>query len=117
MNQFTKSLYDLASKRVVYNPKTGAFIWKETRNMHNKAGHKAGFKAHFFSFDLDDDDFTKKPEDGYRVIPIRKDGQLYVLRADRLAWYVSRGEIPKEIAHVNGKKDDNRLRNLARGDS
>jgi hypothetical protein len=46
--------------------------------------------------------------DGYRCI--RVDGKRY--KAHRLAWLYVHGCWPKEIDHINGKRDDNRIANL-----
>ena len=50
-----------------------------------------------------------KTKIGYTMIMI--DGKYYL--AHRLAWLYVYGEMPKlSIDHINGKKDDNRIKNL-----
>jgi len=75
-----------------YDPETGVFIWKTGRGSV-KAGSVAG----------------SKEANGY--VRIRCDGGRYM--AHRLAWLYVHGEFPpEEIDHINGVRDDNRLRNL-----
>lgn len=82
-----------AKELLDYNPKTGAFRWRiDLCNGKIKEGSLAGS--------------TSK---GYRQI--RVEGKIY--RAHRLAWLITYGRWPgKELDHVNGIKDDNRIENL-----
>ncbi|HFV7245353.1 TPA: HNH endonuclease signature motif containing protein [Escherichia coli] len=52
--------------------------------------------------------------DGYRQVALRLDGKQYQLKAHRVAWILAHGAIPhgKQIDHINGIRDDNRLCNL-----
>ena len=84
--EYLKSLLD-------YNPETGKFIWKVSKNNRVKCGSEAG-AIDFY---------------GYRVIGIDKKRYL----AHRLAWLWYYGRWPEnEIDHINHKPDDNRLKNL-----
>lgn len=78
-------------RELSYDPATGEFTWCVTRHRITSgsiAGHiNAG---------------------GYRVIRFK--GKPYY--AHRLAWYISKGEVPSEIDHINQDKSDNRLSNL-----
>lgn len=77
-----------------YDPETGIFTRKVTSspNPRAQAGKQAGGRiAH-----------------GYRGIRI--DGVRYL--EHRLAWFITYGYWPKELDHINGQKDDNRIANL-----
>ena len=75
-----------------YDPETGVFIWK-TRRGGLKAGSVAGTKH----------------ANGY--VRIKCDGKSYM--AHRLAWLYVHGQFPeKQIDHINGLREDNRLSNL-----
>lgn len=74
--------------------------------LHHKANRrrvKAGSYA----------DSTRRA-DGYRQVALRLDGKQYQLKAHRVAWILAHGAIPhgKQIDHINGIRDDNRLCNL-----
>jgi HNH endonuclease len=73
---------------LTYHPHTGLFF-KGTRRVGSIKGTKEGY------------------------VRIRFRGK--VLRAHRVAWFLSYGYWPKEIDHINGKVDDNRLINLREG--
>jgi hypothetical protein len=76
-----------------YDPETGVFTWAAQSSTRVKIGAVAG------SVDIY----------GYHII--RVDGRLY--RAHRLVWLYVHGEWPVgDIDHINGTRDDNRLRNL-----
>jgi len=83
-----------------YDPVTGMFARRGNSHINPRVqeGQRAGSLA----------------RDGYRYVRIGK--QRYL--EHRLAWFMSFGEWPKEIDHINGVKDDNRianLRNVTRG--
>lgn len=83
----------LARERLTYDPETGVFVWRVSSRGHRKAGDLAGT--------------TNKL--GYRFIKIDQVKHL----AHRLAWAMHFGvQSEKEIDHINGVRDDNRIINL-----
>lgn len=76
-----------------YAPRTGVFTWKVTRGAKAPAGAQAG-----------------TPQNrGYVAIMV--DQKLYL--AHRLAWLYVHGAWPVgTIDHINGRRTDNRIRNL-----
>lgn len=75
-----------------YNPDSGIFTWRIGRSGTKGTGSVAGNK-----------------DNGYIHIVI--DGKKY--RAHRLAWMFVYGKIPEsDIDHINGVKDNNRIKNL-----
>lgn len=74
-----------------YNIETGIFRWKIAPR-----GHSIGRVA------------VRNHGGGY--IQIRIDGEVYL--AHRLAWFYVHGEWPRQIDHINGIRDDNRIANL-----
>jgi hypothetical protein len=83
---------DLVKHYFSYDPETGIFIRKIANAKRSKIGEVAG----------------GKDEKGY--IRIRVGGKKF--RAHTLAWIYMYGEIPAQIDHINGVKDDNRIFNL-----
>lgn len=82
-----------ARERLTYDPDTGVLRWKVSTRNRVKADNVAGYKN----------------SAGYLVITI--DQKIY--RAHRLAWLIVYGKWPlKQLDHINGIKDDNRLVNL-----
>jgi hypothetical protein len=80
-----------------YDPETGIFTNRVTRNQLSVAGQQAGF--------------ITKPQ-GYRTIGLS--GRQY--REHRLAWLYVHGVWPSgDIDHINGNPADNRLCNLRDG--
>jgi len=49
---------------------------------------------------------------GYIFCRIRIDGKNTVLFAHQLAWYLSTGEVPNIVDHINRNRTDNRIVNL-----
>jgi HNH endonuclease/AP2 domain len=75
-----------------YDPLTGVFTWNVNRIANKIKGQIAGT--------LD--------KDGYRQIGINSK----VYKAHQLAWLYVYGYLPKEIDHIHGIKDDNRISEL-----
>lgn len=79
-------------ERLSYDPETGMFRWR-----HKRRGLRAGSIAGTIL------------SNGYRRI---KQGSVLYL-AHRLAWFYVHGEWPqRDIDHINGDRDDNRIENL-----
>ena len=77
---------------IEYNPETGKFFWKKTKQGRNKDLSAGG-----------------KDKDGYIAICIN--GSQY--KAHRLAWIIYHGFAPTEqIDHINKITSDNRICNL-----
>lgn len=77
----------------LYDSASGAFIWRVRCGQRGKIGAVAGY-------------ITNK---GYRSIKVRGNQVL----AHRLAWAYVHGSWPqREIDHINGDPDDNRIANL-----
>lgn len=87
--ELLKELFD-------YSPKTGLFTRIKRTSPSVKIGDIAGTKH-------------KK---GYIEIRV---GKKY--KAHRLVWLYTYGYLPKQIDHINGVKDDNRLENLREVDN
>lgn len=78
---------------LTYDPDSGVFTWKETRNGFVKKGDIAG----------------SNNGKGYIVIMIDK----ITYQSHRLAWLYMTGEHPKnQIDHINHRKSDNVFSNL-----
>jgi hypothetical protein len=90
--------HDVLIKTLDYDGATGVFIWKHVEGGNPSrntiwAGKVAG-------------SVTRR---GYAVITL--DGDTYL--AHQLAWFYSHGAWPvREIDHINGVRNDNRLSNL-----
>jgi hypothetical protein len=77
-----------------YDPETGEFVWRVTRNHKVKAGDIAGHLNRL----------------GYRDLVV----DYNQIGAHRVAWIYVHGSIPKGmfIDHINGIPSDNRMENL-----
>lgn len=89
MNQDIKDYYD---EYIDYNPNTGIAIWKKSPSNRVKVG----------------DEIKSKDNAGYIQVSIKS--KMY--RLHRIIWFCEKGEIPKQIDHINGIRDDNRMCNL-----
>lgn len=78
-----------------YDPLSGLFTWKVKRGSR-AAGQRAG----------------RLIDTGYIVVHIND----RAWRAHSLAWFMSYGEWPSEIDHINRNRSDNRLANLRLSD-
>lgn len=87
-----KHILDLAKELLDYNSETGIFYWKKSTNRRIVVGSEAGW---FHDF-------------GYKVITLGRN-KIY---AHRLAWMWTYGSLSRQIDHINGIPDDNRISNL-----
>jgi len=88
--------YKKAKDRIYYNPETGVFTWKQYRSSNAKKGDLAGTINNT----------------GYRAIRVTVEGKQKHLYTHRLAWFITHGELPNIIDHINHNRDDNRIENL-----
>lgn len=96
-DKYSNLTKDLIKHYFSYDPETGIFIRKIAIAKSSKVGEVAGGK------------------DNKGYIRIRINGSKY--RAHTLAWIYMYGEIPQQIDHINGIKDDNRICNLRIADN
>ncbi len=90
---------------VRYDPLTGLFTFAERpASMFPAPRHARTWNKRFAGKPA----LSVKHHNGYLIGEIL--GRVYA--AHRMAWYISKGKIPNEIDHINGKRDDNRLSNL-----
>lgn len=78
---------------LIYDPVTGVFTNRVTRNSRSVAGHESGTVM----------------VDGYRLIMVNHRRHL----AHRLAWLYVHGQFPdQELDHKDGNRDNNSITNL-----
>ena len=101
---------DVLNGLLSYEPETGVLTWKErTPNMFKDTASKT--KEHIcnrWNSQYSGKEAGGVSKVGYRQIGL--DGSRWL--AHRLAYYIATGKEPRNIDHINGKKDDNRLSNL-----
>lgn len=89
-------MIDQIKSKINYNPVTGKFTWVCAGKHHpDLRGADCGV-------------LTKSRNKKYLVIQVL--GKKW--RAHRLAWFMTYGEIPNVIDHINGNTLDNRIVNL-----
>lgn len=96
-------IYRYAAPLVSYDPETGKFVWRWREGPdkgHFNAGH-AGKECGCHDVY------------GYLIITVRFNKKPVTLKAHRLAWLITYGEMPKgEIDHIDGNEGNNRIANL-----
>ena len=88
--------YEFLRDSLNYNPSTGIFNWNIKRKGTKGIGSEAGYIG----------------LNGYRQIGVRVDGKFTLIASHRLAWFITYGELPNIIDHINRDKTDNSISNL-----
>ena len=82
----------------MFEYRDGALYWKRRKWADTKAGKRAG---------------SIHPS-GYRFVTVQNIGQC---REHRVIFMMHHGYLPKQIDHINGIRDDNRIENLRASDN
>ena len=88
--------YEALSAKLEYSPNDGSFVYNDNYNSVARKGKLAG----------------SINSRGYWQIGIRVKGELKMLTAHRLAWFITHGELPNIIDHIDGNKINNAISNL-----
>lgn len=96
---------ELVRSMLNYDAETGIFTWKARDVSMFPAKRNAGMWNTRFA---GKEALNTKHHAGYLYGAIFESNYS----AHRMAWYITYGEIPDEIDHVNGNRKDNRLSNL-----
>ena len=92
-----EELYEYMATQVDYDPNTGLFYWNSPRaNNKIQAGDTAG---------------SLHPT-GYVKLSFTYECKVRSIHAHRLAYYMTYGNLPRVIDHINGNGSDNRIENL-----
>lgn len=96
-------VYHYAAPLVSYDPETGKFVWR-----WREGKCKGNFNNQYAGKECGCHD-----KNGYLIISVKVDGRLVTLKAHRLAWLITYGEIPKgDIDHIDGNEGNNTIANL-----
>lgn len=105
MKNNNEHAYAYVAKLVSYNKDTGVFTWLK-RDGDDQV--TKSFNSNFAGKECGSDNGK-----GYNCISVCIDGRRINIKAHRLAWFVSHGEMPKgDIDHLDGDKFNNRIGNL-----
>jgi len=98
-----------AAQFVTYDPDTGRFTWRaRDPSLYDRLQSATRFNNTFAGKRAD----SRCNCTGYRRIGIRLNGHEQHVRAHRLAWFMHYEELPEQIDHINGDRQDNRVSNL-----
>ena len=99
-NQELIPYYELAKNMLEYNPLNGSLTWSIDRR-----GKGRPFKKGDLAGGVD-------KKSNYHYISFRIDGISKHLSSHRIAWYITYGELPSIIDHIDGDRSNNRIDNL-----
>lgn len=88
--------YEALSAKLEYNPNDGSFVYNDNYNSVARKGKLAG----------------SVNSNGYLQIGTRVKGIRKNLYGHRVAWFITYGNLPNLIDHINNNPIDNRIENL-----